>query len=142
MKKIYYYLPSIIFNVAETLVIILIGVLLKLDIKIITLITILFATTRMSLGEAMHYKDWYRCLVWSTLVFLSLLTCILCTICTHTLQAKEASSDQKLDSIELKLRETYTKREVMIPMRDGIKLYTAIYEPKREAQDKPILPTP
>lgn len=29
------------------------------------------------------------------------------------------------DSIELKLKEIYTKREVMIPMRDGIKLYTA-----------------
>ena len=69
------------------------------------------------------------------LVFLSLLTCVLCAICTHTLQAKEASSEQKLDSIELKLRETYTKREVMIPMRDGIKLYTAIYEPKREASE-------
>ena len=34
------------------------------------------------------------------------------------------------DSIELKLKEIYTKREVMIPMRDGIKLYTAVYEPK------------
>ena len=30
--------------------------------------------------------------------------------------------------------EIYTKREVMIPMRDGIKLYTAVYEPKRQQQ--------
>ena len=43
------------------------------------------------------------------------------------------------DSIELKLRETYTKREVMIPMRDGVKLYTAIYEPKSTEKRHPIL---
>ena len=39
----------------------------------------------------------------------------------------QGRTDAKPDSIELKLREIYTKREVMIPMRDGVKLYTAIY---------------
>lgn len=43
------------------------------------------------------------------------------------------------DSAEIKLRETYTKREVMIPMRDGIRLYTAIYEPKDNRRKHPIL---
>ena len=43
------------------------------------------------------------------------------------------------DSIELKLKEIYTKREVMIPMRDGIKLYTAVYEPKDNSRQHPIL---
>ena len=43
------------------------------------------------------------------------------------------------DSIELRLREKYTKREVMIPMRDGIKLYTAVYEPKNNDKPHPIL---
>ena len=47
--------------------------------------------------------------------------------------------DAKPDSIELKLREAYTKREVMIPMRDGVKLYTAIYEPKNNDKKHPIL---
>lgn len=28
------------------------------------------------------------------------------------------------------LRDNYTKREVMIPMRDGIRLFTSIYTPK------------
>ena len=73
------------------------------------------------------------------LVFLSLLTCILCTLHPSTLSAQGASSTQPLDSIELKLRENYTKREVMIPMRDGIKLYTAIYEPKNNDKRHPIL---
>ncbi len=33
----------------------------------------------------------------------------------------------------------YTKRDVTIPMRDGIKLYTAIYEPKAKGETHPIL---
>lgn len=37
------------------------------------------------------------------------------------------------------IRENYTKREVQIPVRDGIKLFTAIYEPKDRSQKYPIL---
>jgi uncharacterized protein len=33
----------------------------------------------------------------------------------------------------------YTKREVMIPMRDGVKLFTAIYSPKDTSKPLPIL---
>ena len=33
----------------------------------------------------------------------------------------------------------YTKREVMIPMRDGTRLYTAIYEPTDSHDRHPIL---
>ena len=33
----------------------------------------------------------------------------------------------------------YTKREVMIPMRDGTRLYTAIYEPIDRSQCHPIM---
>ena len=35
--------------------------------------------------------------------------------------------------------EIYTKREVMIPMRDGVQLYTAIYEPKDNSRKHPTL---
>lgn len=37
------------------------------------------------------------------------------------------------------IREHYTKREVQIPVRDGVKLFTAIYEPKDRSQKYPIL---
>lgn len=37
------------------------------------------------------------------------------------------------------IRENYVKREVMIPMRDGVKLFTSIYEPKNRSQKYPIL---
>lgn len=37
------------------------------------------------------------------------------------------------------LRRHYTKREVMIPMRDGVRLFTAVYEPRFTAERYPIL---
>lgn len=37
------------------------------------------------------------------------------------------------------IRENYTKREVMIPMRDGVKLFTSIYEPKAKTEKYAIL---
>ena len=33
----------------------------------------------------------------------------------------------------------YDKSEVMIPMRDGVNLFTAIYSPKDQSKDYPIL---
>ncbi|MCC6669577.1 MAG: CocE/NonD family hydrolase [Planctomycetes bacterium] len=37
------------------------------------------------------------------------------------------------------LRAHYTKREVLVPMRDGTRLFTAIYQPKDQGQRWPIL---
>lgn len=72
MKRMLYYLPSIIFNVIEFLVIILIGVLLGLEIIDIIIIILLFAIVRMITKSAIHYKNWKLCLFWSTLQMLSL----------------------------------------------------------------------
>src|ERR1700761_7746751 len=35
----------------------------------------------------------------------------------------------------------YTKKEVSIPMRDGVKLFTSIYMPKDQSEKHPILIT-
>jgi len=37
------------------------------------------------------------------------------------------------------IRENYKKQEVMIPMRDGVKLFTSIYMPKKDSEKYPIL---
>src|SRR3954447_12741613 len=37
------------------------------------------------------------------------------------------------------IRDNYDKREVMIPMRDGVKLFTSIYTPEKKNQKYPIL---
>ncbi len=43
------------------------------------------------------------------------------------------------DQDSLWVRENYTKREIYIPMRDGVKLFTAVYEPKDKSEKHPIL---
>ena len=40
---------------------------------------------------------------------------------------------------EFDTRANYTKREVMIPMRDGVKLFTQIYEPNDRSRQYPIM---
>ncbi len=39
------------------------------------------------------------------------------------------------------IMENYTKSEIMIPMRDGVKLFTSIYTPKDKSEKHPILMT-
>lgn len=46
---------------------------------------------------------------------------------------------QEID--EAWMREHYTKTEAMVPMRDGVRLFTAIYAPKRQSEPAPILMT-
>jgi uncharacterized protein len=46
---------------------------------------------------------------------------------------------QSAAAAEAEVREHYTKYEVHIPMRDGIKLFTAVYVPKDTSQSYPFL---
>jgi uncharacterized protein len=46
---------------------------------------------------------------------------------------------QKLVSDSVFIRKNYVKREVYIPMRDGIKLFTSIYTPKDKKKKYPIM---
>ena len=65
-------IKTLIFNIAETLLIFLIGVLLKLPINYTLIIMLSFIISRAFFGSALHFKTWYRCLVWSSLILLSL----------------------------------------------------------------------
>lgn len=71
-KKIGELLPTLIFNIAETLIIFLTGVMLSLDIRHVILIMLTFMISRGLFGKALQFKTWYRCLIWSTLIMLSL----------------------------------------------------------------------
>ena len=64
-------------------------------------------------------------------IFLSLIT----TILLFQIHVSAQESNNLADYI----KENYTKREVMIPMRDGVKLFTAIYEPRAKTEKYPIL---
>ena len=52
---------------------------------------------------------------------------------TAALAAQNAAADSAF------VRDNFDKREVMIPMRDGIQLFTAIYTPKDRSKKYPIL---
>lgn len=63
---------SLLFNISETIVIFLTGVALKLPIENILFIMLVFLISRGFFGKAIHFKTWYRCLICSTLIMLSL----------------------------------------------------------------------
>lgn len=71
-KKIVDKLPTIIFNIAETCVIVLTGKLLQVNIVEMIIILLAFVLVRTQCPKPMHYKKWYHCIIWTTLVFLSL----------------------------------------------------------------------
>jgi putative CocE/NonD family hydrolase len=56
---------------------------------------------------------------------------------TRTPAAQEGQ--QQSSELAQYIKSNYTKREVMIPMRDGVKLFAAIYAPKDGSQQYPIL---
>jgi putative CocE/NonD family hydrolase len=65
---------------------------------------------------------------------------IFCLISLTFLVAEQAEAQQSSDnSLESYCRLHYTKREEMIPMRDGVKLFTAIYVPQDVSVKYPIL---
>lgn len=72
MEKFKYIFSSLIFNIAETILIFLIGKLLCLPTNSIIIIMLCFMLSRGCFGKALHFKTWYRCLVWSSLILLSL----------------------------------------------------------------------
>lgn len=56
-------IKTLIFNIAETLLIILIGKLLNLPINFIIIVILTFCISRGFLGKALHFRSAYRCLV-------------------------------------------------------------------------------
>lgn len=53
--------------------------------------------------------------------------------------ALQAQLSPAMEKAVATVRSHYTKREVLIPMRDGVKLFTAIYSPKDTSKTYPIL---
>ncbi len=72
---------------------------------------------------------------------------LLSTVLTQVANQTVSAADQKAESKPAKLEPAdrefleanYTKFEFKIPMRDGIRLFTAVYAPKDESESYPIL---
>ena len=65
------FIKSLVFNVVETIVIFMIGLIFELNPNYIVALMIAFFLCRMLCGQAKHYKSAYQCFVWSTLTFTS-----------------------------------------------------------------------
>ena len=65
-------IKSLIFNIVETILIFLIGKLLNLPINFILSIMLTFLISRSCFGKTLHFKTWYRCLICSLTIMLSL----------------------------------------------------------------------
>ncbi|MCC6493043.1 MAG: X-Pro dipeptidyl-peptidase, partial [Pirellulales bacterium] len=62
---------------------------------------------------------------------------ILLAAALATPQAGIAQTDDRTQESYLRLH--YTKHEYQVPMRDGVKLFTAVFVPKGAAEKLPIL---
>lgn len=69
-KKVF--IRILFFNLAETLIIFLLGEIFDVKISQRIMFMVLFFLTRMIIGNPKHYNKAYRCALWSILVFLSL----------------------------------------------------------------------
>lgn len=72
MEKYKRIISTLIFNIAETILIFLVGRMLRLEINNIIIVMLCFMVSRGFFGKTLHFKTWYRCLIWSLLILLSL----------------------------------------------------------------------
>lgn len=72
MGKYKQIISSLIFNIAETILIFLVGKILGLETNNIIIVMLCFMISRGFFGKLLHFKTWYRCLIWSLLILLSL----------------------------------------------------------------------
>ena len=72
MEKYKRIISTLIFNIAETILIFLVGRMLGLEKNNIIIVMLCFMISRGCLGQSLHFKTFYRCLVWSLLILLSL----------------------------------------------------------------------
>lgn len=58
---------------------------------------------------------------------------------TSNLKGEQSSMAARMARASAKIRRNYVKHEYMVPMRDGVKLFTAVYTPRRTKEKYPFL---
>lgn len=71
-NKVKMNLPSLIFNCAETLLLIGMAWLLKVGLRNTIIVFLTFQLSRATFKMPKHYKDWQKCLIWTLTIFTSL----------------------------------------------------------------------
>ena len=73
MNKKYWNLASNLFNIGETILLVLFGLLLKVSYRDMFIIFLTFQIGREYFKLPKHYKAWQKCLIWTLIIFTSLL---------------------------------------------------------------------
>lgn len=104
---------------------------------------------RNAVSPDIFLETFFRISAFATIIFESenhkamnnkrvfLLITILLVFCASALVAQTPAPQPS--ELAKYIQENYTKREVQIPVRDGVKLFTAVYEPKDKSRKYPIL---
>ncbi len=102
MDKKYWNFPSIMFNLIETLLLILMAWYLKIGIVNVLLVFFTFQISRFYFRFPKHYKDWRKCLIWTLLIFTSMFLvekvnvfvgCLCNIFCAYVLSGKADIKD-------------------------------------------------
>jgi len=64
-------IPSLIFNLVETLLLLLMSFILKIGILNTIIVFVVFQFSRAYFQLPKHYKQWQQCLIWTLLIFTS-----------------------------------------------------------------------
>jgi hypothetical protein len=72
-------------------------------------------------------------------VLIFITTLALVSLSAARLSAQPAQLTPQQQELANYIKKNYTKSEVLIPMRDGVKLFVCIYEPKDRKQKYPIM---
>ena len=72
MNKRYWNMASILFNIGETVLLILFGLLLKISYVDMLITFFTFEIGRAFFKLPKHYKAWQKCLIWTIVIFISL----------------------------------------------------------------------
>lgn len=69
--KVKNFIKKLIFNIVETIVIFMIGLVLKINYNYIIALMVIFFLSKFICGKPKHYQKAYHCFVWSALTFTS-----------------------------------------------------------------------
>ena len=72
MNKKYWNLASNLFNIGETILLVLFGLILKVSYRDMFIIFLTFQIGRAYFKFPKHYKAWQKCLIWTLIIFTSL----------------------------------------------------------------------
>lgn len=71
VRNKYWNIPSILFNIFETIMLVVFGLLFKISYRDMVIVFLSFEISRFYFKMPKHYKEWQKCLIWTLIIFVS-----------------------------------------------------------------------